>query len=130
MVAANASLIVTKMNEGDLRKGGNINSYVDSRHFSNLIASERRSRDGQQASTNDLNTYPNLHRHDLNARPFAPTMPLKDAENKALGEWVNTQRAQYRKFKAGKHSQITIERVNELDAVGFVWHPGQGHRGP
>ena len=38
--------------EGDLRKGGNINSYVDSRHFSILIASERRQRQRDRETDN------------------------------------------------------------------------------
>lgn len=41
-----------------------------------------------------------------------------------LGKWVSKQRSEYKKFQAGKKSQITEERIAALDAVGFEWAPG------
>jgi len=41
----------------------------------------------------------------------------------ALGSWVNTQRHEYRKLQEGKSSVMTQERINKLEALGFVWEP-------
>ena len=41
-----------------------------------------------------------------------------------LGKWVSKQRSEYKKFQAGKKSQITEERIAALDAIGFEWAPG------
>ena len=38
-----------------------------------------------------------------------------------LGTWVATQRAQYRLFQEGKHSNICDERVKMLESIGFQW---------
>ena len=38
-----------------------------------------------------------------------------------LGRWVGYQRNQYRYLKDGKRSQITDERVQKLELIGFQW---------
>lgn len=38
-----------------------------------------------------------------------------------LGNWVHDQRAEYKLFQAGKKSQITQERIDLLNALGFEW---------
>ena len=38
-----------------------------------------------------------------------------------LGNWVRTQRQQYRKREQGEHSTITLERITKLEAIGFEW---------
>jgi len=48
-------------------------------------------------------------------------VPTKYVENKALGRWVSTQRAQYKFLQTGKKSQLTEERLRKLKAVGFVF---------
>ena len=48
-------------------------------------------------------------------------VPRNYKENKALGRWVNTQRDQYQLKQQGKHSQITDDRIEELEKIGFVW---------
>ena len=48
-------------------------------------------------------------------------IPKGYAENPALAKWVSNQRTAYKKFKKGKPSQITVERVKALNAMGFVW---------
>lgn len=38
-----------------------------------------------------------------------------------LGNWVVGQRRQYKLLMDGKHSQITLERVQDLNSIGFEW---------
>jgi len=42
--------------------------------------------------------------------------------NNNLGIWVGTQRKQYRLMQQGKPSHMTVERVEMLNDIGFVWH--------
>jgi len=37
------------------------------------------------------------------------------------GNWVTTQRAQYKKWKEGEKSRLTQDRVDRLNAIGFQW---------
>lgn len=39
----------------------------------------------------------------------------------ALGAWVNKQRNEYRHFEKGKKSQLTQQRISQLDSIGFRW---------
>eukprot|EP00986_Skeletonema_menzelii_P010145 scaffold4810_cov98-Skeletonema_menzelii.AAC.1 len=39
----------------------------------------------------------------------------------ALGRWVNSQRVQYKLFRAGKQSPITEDRIRKLEQLGFTW---------
>ena len=39
-----------------------------------------------------------------------------------LGTWVDRQRTQKKKFDKGEKSQLTQERIDKLDEVGFVWN--------
>ena len=41
----------------------------------------------------------------------------------ALGKWVDNQRQEYRKLQEGKPSVMTQERIDKLEALGFVWEP-------
>jgi len=43
----------------------------------------------------------------------------------ALGKWVTLQRTEYWLFQKGKHSRMTEERINKLDAIDFDWSPGE-----
>lgn len=54
------------------------------------------------------------------------------ARDGALGRWVHTQRAQYRKRNIqknssapSKHTYLTDERIAALESVGFLWKVGQ-----
>lgn len=38
-----------------------------------------------------------------------------------LGDWVTDQRRQYKAWKQGQASQLTKERRDKLEAVGFAW---------
>ena len=48
-------------------------------------------------------------------------VPRRFEESKQLGEWVATQRTQYKKFKDGKPSHMTQERIDMLEEIGFEW---------
>eukprot|EP00978_Attheya_sp_CCMP212_P030017 scaffold108921_cov41-Attheya_sp.AAC.1 len=36
-----------------------------------------------------------------------------------LGNWVNNQRTQYRRYKEGKHSPLTNDKRDKLESIGF-----------
>ena len=42
----------------------------------------------------------------------------------ALGQWVQTQRVYYKKWKQGKKTHLTDERRQKLDDIGFQWQVG------
>ena len=42
------------------------------------------------------------------------------ADGKPLGRWCYEERTEYRRFQDGKETYMTQERIDELDAVGFV----------
>lgn len=49
-------------------------------------------------------------------------VPRNYVINPGLGAWVHNQRTQYKLLTEGKHSRITEERVELLQALGFVWN--------
>mmetsp|Transcript_4222 Transcript_4222/g.5937 ORF Transcript_4222/g.5937 Transcript_4222/m.5937 type:complete len:439 (+) Transcript_4222:42-1358(+) len=48
-------------------------------------------------------------------------VPTKYKENTALGRWVSTQRAEYKKYCKGEKSSLTAEKIQRLDSIGFAW---------
>lgn len=48
-------------------------------------------------------------------------VPQRYRSNKSLGNWVTTQRSQYRLMKQGKSSHIKQERIGQLESIGFQW---------
>lgn len=48
-------------------------------------------------------------------------VPQHYKENRKLGKWVAKQRYELTLIKTGKPSQLTKERMNQLDALGFSW---------
>jgi hypothetical protein len=46
-----------------------------------------------------------------------------------LGIWVDTQRHQYKLFQKGQHSQLTDERIQQLNSLDFAWVVGTGRGG-
>jgi hypothetical protein len=48
-------------------------------------------------------------------------VPSQYDENQKLATWVKCQRRQYKLFVASKRSNMTVERVNRLQGMGFVW---------
>jgi hypothetical protein len=45
-----------------------------------------------------------------------------DPSNSSLGAWIKRQQYQYKRFKDGKSSEMTLERIKLLEAVNMVWH--------
>ena len=41
--------------------------------------------------------------------------------NSTLTKWIDRQRIQYRRYTEGKPSQLTKERIEQLNQMGFVW---------
>ena len=52
------------------------------------------------------------------------SVPTKYKEDSALGRWVSTQRAEYKKYSEGEPSAITAEKIRRLEEVGFCWWMG------
>lgn len=52
------------------------------------------------------------------------SVPTKYKEDTALGRWVSTQRAEYKKYSEGELSQITADKIKRLEDVGFAWWMG------
>lgn len=50
-------------------------------------------------------------------------VPSKFPENHQLAIWVKCQRRQFKIYTAGKKSNLTLERVDKLKELGFVWDP-------
>lgn len=48
-------------------------------------------------------------------------VPASFVENPRLAAWVKCQRRQYRLFQDGKPSNITQQRIEELNGWGFEW---------
>lgn len=48
-------------------------------------------------------------------------VPLAHPQYPKLGLWTKEQRRHYTLLKQGKQSHMTLERVRELDKVGFCW---------
>uniref|UniRef100_A0A7S2L897 Helicase-associated domain-containing protein n=1 Tax=Leptocylindrus danicus TaxID=163516 RepID=A0A7S2L897_9STRA len=61
----------------------------------------------------ELIAYKTLHGNCL--------VPNKYQDNHALGRWVDKQRQDYRKYKEGKRSVMTEERIKILESHGFCW---------
>ena len=54
-------------------------------------------------------------------------VPRKYKHNAKLGIWVMTQRYEYKKWLRGVHSQLTQERIDQLNEIDFVWEVGTGN---
>jgi hypothetical protein len=55
-------------------------------------------------------------------------VPYYYSENPKLGQWVSTQRQQYRLHKEGKRSFITLPRIQALECLSFEWKPSISRR--
>ena len=54
-------------------------------------------------------------------------VPKRYTENIALGNWINYQRREYKKYKRGSKSYMTEERIAKLEKVGFAWSLANRH---
>mmetsp|Transcript_37226 Transcript_37226/g.90420 ORF Transcript_37226/g.90420 Transcript_37226/m.90420 type:complete len:329 (+) Transcript_37226:51-1037(+) len=48
-------------------------------------------------------------------------VPISYAKNKKLANWVSNCRKQYRLREEGEANNMSQERIDELNAIGFVW---------
>lgn len=48
-------------------------------------------------------------------------VPAQYDDNPALGRWVSTQRKYYKLWKQRKATRISLERIQDLTRIGFVW---------
>ena len=49
-------------------------------------------------------------------------VPTKYKANTALGRWVSTQRAEYKKYQEGQaKTSMTREKIRRLEEIGFAW---------
>jgi len=48
-------------------------------------------------------------------------VPSTFPDNPQLATWVKCQRRQYKLLRDGKTSNMTVERIKELESIGFVW---------
>ena len=55
-------------------------------------------------------------------------VPKSYGPNPSLGQWVQTQRVYYKKWKSGKKSHLSDERRQKLEDIGFNWHVGNGRK--
>ena len=63
---------------------------------------------------NQLLDYAKTHNGDVNVPQYYPA-------DKAFGRWVMKQRSEYSLRLRGLKSQLTDERVEKLNAIGFSW---------
>ena len=45
-----------------------------------------------------------------------------------LGTWVNKQRNEYNKIQKGVKSQLTPERISQLNSINFRWAQSKGQK--
>lgn len=76
-------------------------------------AVERKDHDKWELRCNELKEFKRKHGHCK--------VPTKCKDNPQLGQWVDTQRQQYRRRYEGKHSLMTDEREAALNSIGFQW---------
>ena len=55
-------------------------------------------------------------------------VPQKYSPNQRLGSWVNKQRNEYNNRKAGKKSQMTNYRIDQLNSIDFRWAEPKGQK--
>mmetsp|Transcript_8640 Transcript_8640/g.13325 ORF Transcript_8640/g.13325 Transcript_8640/m.13325 type:complete len:350 (+) Transcript_8640:211-1260(+) len=57
-------------------------------------------------------------------------VPTKFVPNPPLATWVNRQRGQYKLYRAGKQSSMTLERFIQLEDANFVWEVRPARKTP
>lgn len=53
-------------------------------------------------------------------------VPLKYKQDLSLGSFVNNARTNYKKFQSGLSSNMTQEKIDQLEEIGFIWNIRQG----
>ena len=52
-----------------------------------------------------------------------PNVPTNYLANRRLSVWVKCQRRQYKLHRKGHRSNMTSDRIQKLESIGFVWNP-------
>jgi len=47
--------------------------------------------------------------------------PVNPNNPNSLAIWVSAQRNEYRRFKKGRDSLLTVELIGQLNDAGFTW---------
>jgi Helicase associated domain len=47
--------------------------------------------------------------------------PVNPKDPSPLAKWVSFQRSEYRRFKKGRDSLLTMEQIGQLNDIGFKW---------
>ena len=72
-----------------------------------------------------MHLYPLLLQNELlsyKARFGNCHVPTKYKENTALGRWVSTQRAEYKKYQEGQEkTSMNEDKIRRLEEIGFAW---------
>ena len=55
-------------------------------------------------------------------------VPSNYEDNNQLATWVKCQRRQFKLFNEGKPSNITLDRIQQLNALGFEWELRNVHK--
>lgn len=48
-------------------------------------------------------------------------VPTKYKDNTALGRWISTQRAEYKKYQEGSKCSMNADKIRKLENIGFAW---------
>lgn len=48
-------------------------------------------------------------------------VPTKYKDNTALGRWISTQRAEYKKYQEGSKCSMNVNKIRKLENIGFAW---------
>eukprot|EP00980_Cylindrotheca_fusiformis_P023459 scaffold10493_cov93-Cylindrotheca_fusiformis.AAC.1 len=56
------------------------------------------------------------------------SIPSYDPQNLKLSTWVKCQRRQYKLYQQGKPSNMTEDRIEKLNDLGFVWSLRKGYK--
>lgn len=72
-----------------------------------------------ESKLHELKTYKKIHGNC--------SVPVHYPPNPALGTWVKFQRRQYKLYKKGCESYLTLSRILALEEVGFSWELRRRH---
>ena len=48
-------------------------------------------------------------------------VPTKFKDDTALGQFISTQRSEYKKYIQGKKSKLNQDKINRLNKIAFQW---------
>jgi hypothetical protein len=68
----------------------------------------------------ELEEYKMIHKHC--------NVPSNYKVNSSLASWVKCQRRQWRLFQEGKECNITLQRIQQLESMGFQFNIRLGSR--